>query len=73
MNVPHAQPLRDDPTELDLKIFDVLREADQSARLLAQTLSQSDEQVGVDDVWLRFVGSRISWAGTPFWKGLTPG
>jgi hypothetical protein len=56
MNAPHAQPLREDPTELDLKILDVLREADQSARLLAQTLSQSDEQVRVDDVRLRLVG-----------------
>ena len=56
MNAPHAQPLREDPTELDLKILDVLREAAQSARLLAQTLSQSDEQVRVDDVRLRLVG-----------------
>ena len=45
MNAPHAQPLREDPTELDLKILDVLREAAQSARLLAETISQSDEQV----------------------------
>jgi hypothetical protein len=56
MNTPHAQPLRQDPTELDLKILDVLREGAQSAPLLAQTLSQSDEQVGVDDVRLRLVG-----------------
>jgi hypothetical protein len=56
MNTPHVQPLREDPTELDLKILDVLREAAQSAPLLAQTLSQSDEQVGVDDVRLRLVG-----------------
>ena len=56
MNAPRAQPLREDPTELDLKILDVLREAAQSARLLAQTLSQSHEQVGVDDVRLRLVG-----------------
>src|SRR5215207_6692107 len=56
MNAPHAQPLRDDPTELDLKILDVLREAAQGARLLAQTLSQSDEQVRVDEVRLRLVG-----------------
>ena len=56
MNAPHAQPLREDPTELDLKILDVLREADQSAPLLAQTLSQSDQQVRVDDVRLRLVG-----------------
>jgi hypothetical protein len=56
MNAPHAQPLREEPTELDLKILDVLREAAQSARLLAETLSQSDKQVGVDDVRLRLVG-----------------
>src|SRR5215207_9913004 len=56
MNAPHAQPLREDLTELDLKILDVLREADQSAPLLAQTLSQSDEQVRVDEVRLRLVG-----------------
>src|SRR5215208_4347376 len=57
MNAPHAQPIQhQDPTDLDLKILDVLREADQSAPLLAQTLSQSDEQVGVDDVRLGLVG-----------------
>src|SRR5215208_7256767 len=56
LDAPHAQPLREDPTELDLKILAVLREADQSARLLAETLSQSDEQVGVDDVRLRLLG-----------------
>jgi hypothetical protein len=55
MNDPHAQPLREDPTELDLKILDVLREAAQSVRFLAETLSQSDEQVGVDAVRLRLV------------------
>ena len=54
---PHAQPIQhEDSPDLDLKILDVLREADQSARLLAQTLSQSDEQVRVDDVRLRLVG-----------------
>jgi len=56
LNAPHAQPLREEPTELDLKIVVVLREGAQSARLLAETLSQSDEQVGVDDVRLRLVG-----------------
>src|SRR5688572_24728908 len=56
MNSPHAQPLREDPTNLDLKILDVLCEAAQSAPLLAETLSQSDEQVGVDDVRLGLVG-----------------
>ena len=56
MDDPHAQPVGEDPTELDLKILDVLREAAQSAPLLAQTLSQSDEQVRVDEVRLRLVG-----------------
>jgi hypothetical protein len=55
IHAPHAQPLREEPTELDLTILDVLREAAQSARLLAETLSQSHEQVGVDDVRLRLV------------------
>src|SRR5829696_2515445 len=54
---PHAQPIQhEDPPDLDLKILDVLREATQSAPLLAQTLSQSHEQVGVDEVRLRLVG-----------------
>jgi hypothetical protein len=56
MNDPYAQPLREEPTKLDLKILDVLREGAQSARLLAETISQSDEQVGVDDVRLRLLG-----------------
>ena len=56
LNAPHAQPLREEPTELDLKIVVVLREGAQSARLLAQTLSQSDEQLRVDDVRLSLVG-----------------
>ena len=56
MNDPHARPLREEPTNLDLKVLDVLREDAQSARLLAETLFQSDEQVGVDDVRLRLVG-----------------
>ena len=56
LNTSHAQPLREEPIELDLKIVVVLREATQSARLLAETLSQSDEQVGVDDVRLRLLG-----------------
>jgi hypothetical protein len=55
MNEPHARPLREDPTELDLMILDGLREAARSARLLAETLSQSDEQVGVVGVRLRLV------------------
>ena len=53
---PHAQPLREDPPDLDIKILDVLRKADQSAPLLAETLSQSEEQVRVDDVRLSLVG-----------------
>jgi len=56
MNAPHAQPLREEPTELDLKILDVLLEGAQSAPLLAQTLFQSDEQLRVDEVRLRLVG-----------------
>src|SRR5215207_2996029 len=56
MNAPTAWPLREEPTNLDLKILDVLREAAQSVRLLAETLSQSDEQIGVDAVRLRLVG-----------------
>jgi hypothetical protein len=55
MNDPHAQPLREEPTNLDLKILDLLREGAQSALLLAETLSQSDEQVGVDAVRLRLL------------------
>ena len=53
---PHAQPLREDPPDLDIKILDVLRKADQSAPLLAETLSQSEEQVRVDDVRLSLMG-----------------
>src|SRR5215203_6360504 len=57
MNDPYAQPIQhEDPPDLDLKILEVLREAAQSARLLAQTISQSDEQVGVDAVRLGLVG-----------------
>jgi hypothetical protein len=55
MNDPHARPLREDPSELDLMILDGLREAAQSARLLDERLSQSDEQVGVVGVRLRLV------------------
>jgi len=55
MNDPNAQPLHDDPTELDLKILDVLCGAAQSARLLAQTLYQSDEQLEVDALRRRLV------------------
>jgi hypothetical protein len=69
LNAPHAQPLREDPTELDLKIVVVLREGAQSARLLAETLSQSDEQVGVDDVRLRLVGLASRGLARPSGKG----
>ena len=55
MNDPDAQPLHDDPTDLDLKILDVLREAAQSARLLTVTLYQSDEQLEVDAIRRRLV------------------
>jgi hypothetical protein len=56
MDDPHAQPVGEDPTELDLKILDVLREGAQSVRFVAESLSQSDEQVGVDAIRLRLVG-----------------
>jgi hypothetical protein len=57
MDDPHAQPIQhQDPPHLDLKILDVLREADQSAPLLAQTLSQSNEQLRVNEVRLGLVG-----------------
>src|SRR5215213_4404732 len=50
MDDPHAQPVHEDPTDLDLKILDVLRQDAQSAELLAETLSQWGEQVVVDAV-----------------------
>jgi hypothetical protein len=57
MDDPHAQPIQhEDPPDLDLKILDVLRESAQSAPLLAETLSQCDEQVRVDAVRLGLVG-----------------
>jgi len=82
MNYPHAQPLHEDPTDLDLKILDVLREGAQSARLLAETLSQSEEEVGVDAVRLSLVGlasrglarpsgrvsQRAEGEGAPLWE-----
>jgi Ribonuclease R winged-helix domain len=55
VNDSQARPLREDLTQLDLKILDVLREAPESARRLAQTLSPSGERVGVDGVRLRLV------------------
>ena len=50
MDDPHAQPVHEDPTDLDLEILDVLRQDAQSPELLAETLSQWGEQVGVDAV-----------------------
>jgi hypothetical protein len=51
MDDPPAQSVHDeDPTDLDLQILDVLREDTQSAKLLAETLSQWGEQVRVDAV-----------------------
>src|SRR5215213_2303314 len=50
MDDPHAHSVHEDPTDLDLKILDVLRQDAQSAELLAETLSQWGEQVGVDAV-----------------------
>jgi len=56
MDDPHAQPVHEDPTDLDLEILDVLRQDAQSAELLAETLSQWGEQVGVDAVRGRLEG-----------------
>src|SRR5215212_947018 len=50
MDDPHAHSVHEDPTDLDLKILDVLRQDAQSAELLAETLSQWGEQVVVDAV-----------------------
>src|SRR5215208_4782744 len=55
MNDPHAHPPHEEPTDLDLKILDALREAAQGAQLLAHTLSRSGEQVGVDAVRRRLL------------------
>jgi len=48
-------PPHQEPTDLDLKILDALREAAQSAQLLAHTLSRSGAQVGVDAVRRRLL------------------
>jgi hypothetical protein len=48
-------PPHEEPTDLDLKILDALREAAQSAQLLAHTLSRSGVQVGVDAVRRRLL------------------
>jgi hypothetical protein len=48
-------PPHEEPTDLDLKILDALREAAQSAQLLAHTLSRSGAQVGVDAVRRRLL------------------
>jgi repressor of nif and glnA expression len=50
MDDPHAQPVHEDPIDLELEILEVLREDTQTAELLAETLSQWGEQVGVDAV-----------------------
>jgi hypothetical protein len=50
MEDPNAQPLHQDLSDLDLEILDMLREDNQSAQLLAETLSQEGEQAGVDKV-----------------------
>jgi hypothetical protein len=51
MDDPHAQPVHDEyPTDLDLQILDLLREDAHGADYLAETLSQEDEKVGVDNV-----------------------
>jgi hypothetical protein len=56
MDNPHAQPVHEYPTDLDLQILDLLREDAQSADYLAETLSQEDEQVGVDAIGGRLEG-----------------
>jgi hypothetical protein len=55
MNDPHAHPPHEEPTDLDLKILDALREATQGAQLLSHTLSRSGEQVGADAVRRRLL------------------
>jgi hypothetical protein len=50
MDDHHAHLLHEDLTDLELEILDVLREDGQTVQLLAETLSQKDEQVGVDEV-----------------------
>ena len=55
MNDPHSHPPHEEPTDLDLKILDALREAAQNAQLLAHTLSRSGAQVGVDAVRRRLL------------------
>ena len=50
MDDPHAQPVHEFLTDLDLEMLDLLREDAQSAELLAETLSEGGEQVEVDAV-----------------------
>ena len=50
MDDPHAQPVHEYLSDLDLEILDLLREDAQSAELLAETLSEGGEQVEVDAV-----------------------
>src|SRR5215213_9548821 len=56
MDDPHAHSVHEDPTDLDLKILDVLRQDAKSAELLAETLSQLGEQVGENAVRGRLEG-----------------
>jgi hypothetical protein len=55
MKDPDPNPPHEEPTDLDFKILDALREAAQSAQLLAHTLSRSDAQVRVDAVRRRLL------------------
>ena len=50
MHDPDVQPPHQQLADLDLEILDLLRKDAQSAELLAQTLTLSGEQVGVDAV-----------------------
>ena len=50
MDDPHAQPVHEYLTDLDLEMLDLLREDAQSTELLAETLSEGGEQVEVDAV-----------------------
>jgi repressor of nif and glnA expression len=50
MDDPHAQPVHELTNDLDLEILDLLCKEAHSAQRLTETLSQGDEQVGVDAV-----------------------
>jgi hypothetical protein len=68
MDDPHAQSVHEDPTDLDLQILDVLREDAKSAELLAETLSQWGEQVGVDAVRVCLEGLASHGLAHPSWE-----